>query len=314
MADSIFKIFDVAMRSLLYTKFGSVMGINTLGSTTEGNINKGVVQCPKEIALRELAEKRSTGFLEFINYWRRGSGGIDWNRQNTRIARTGITIEGDTENDASIIRAVPVAVEYEVWFWSQSYNKIGLADTEYLFWAQENPQMNITLNDKYPLEFDMHFSDIYDESPIEEKYEVGQFFIHRMVITLDGWAFRSTDLGFGTISKILVRTHDSLNLMTETEVIPEDLDYDAEVAAIHRMFFMKLYGIYDVDMDANTFTVLGDFVSDFVSDLTFFVENSTGNNRDYTVVSSILSGTNTLITVSEIIEDSTVDGNIYIPE
>ena len=314
MADSIFKLFDVAMRSLLYTKFGSVMGINTLGSTTVGNINQGVVQCPKEIALRELSEKRGTTFLEFINFWRRGSGGIDWNRQNTRIARTGITMEGATQNDVTIVRAVPVTVEYEVWFWSQNYNKVGLADTEYLFWAQENPQLDMTLNDDYPLEFDMHFSDIYDESPIDEKYDVGQFFIHKMVITLDGWAFRSNDFGFGTISKILIRTHDSLNLTTETEVIPEDLDYDAEVAAIHKMFFAKLYGIYAVDTDVSTFTVVGDFIADFVVGLTFFVENSTGNDYDYTVVSSTLLGTNTVVTVSETIKDSTVDGNIYIPE
>lgn len=313
MADSIFHLLDVAMRSLLYTKFGSVMGINTLASTSEENINKGVVQIPKGVALRELAEKRGTNFLEFINFWRHGSGSIDWNRQNTRIARSGITMTGDTANDTVVVRAVPVTVEYEVWFWSQDYNKIGLADTEYLFWAQENPQMDMSLNGVYPLEFDLHFSQIYDESPIEQKYEVGQYFVHRMVVTLDGWVFRTTDLT-GSISKIILRTHDSLNLTTETEVIPESLDYEAELAAIHRMFFAKLYGIFDVDTTANTLILKKDFVADFVAGMTFFVENSTGNNGIYTVVSSELSGENTAIAVAETLEDSTVDGNIYIPE
>jgi len=314
MADSIFKLFDVAMRSLLYTKFGSVMGINTLSSVDSENINKGVVQCPKEIALRELAEKRSTDFLEFINFWRRGSGGIDWNRQNTRVARSGLFMTGDNDNEYSNVKAVPLRVDYEVWFWSLDYNKMGLADTEYLFWAQENPQLEMTLNDLYPLEFDLHFSDIYDESPIEQKYDVGKFFVHRMVINLDGWVFRTEDLSGGAISKILIRCHNSQNLESEVSVIPEDFDYDSEIAALHKMFFSKLYGLYDVSVDDNTFKVLNDFTADFFPSLVFFVENSTGNNGKYTVVNSALSGGDTVITVSETIEDSTVDGNIYIPE
>ncbi len=310
---SFFYAMDTAMRSLLFTKFGATLGINTLNSGTADNINQGVVQAPKDIALRELAEKRGGSFLEFINFYR-SPGTFDWERNRSRVARSGLTVEGDTENDVSLIKAVPVKLDYDVWFWSNSYDKLGLVALEYLFWQHENPKLFMLLNSTYDLNFDLHFDPIIDESPIELKYEIGKFFVFRMGITLDSWLFRVTDLSGGTISKITLRNHDTLNVTNENTLILEHPDYDAQLAAAVRMFHARLYGIFAVSVDDNTFTVLADFTGDFTVGVKFFVENSTGNNIQYTVVSSVLISGNTIITVTEIIVDSTADGNIYISE
>ncbi len=310
---SFFYTMDTAMRSLLFTKFGATLGINTLNSGTADNINQGVVQTPKDIALRELAEKRGGSFLEFINFYRT-PGTFDWERNRTRAARGGLIVEGATENDVSLIRGVPVKLNYDVWFWSNSYDKLGLVALEYLFWQHENPKLAMTLNSTYSLDFDLHFDPIIDESPIDLKYEIGQFFVFKMGITLDSWLFRVTDLSGGTISKITLRSHDTLNVTNENTLILEHVDYDAQLAAAVRMFHARLYGIFAVSVVDSTITVLGNFAADFTVGVQFYIENSTGNNRLYTAVSSVVTGGNTVITVIETVADGTADGNIYIPE
>lgn len=60
-----------------------------------------------------------------------------------------------------------------------------------------------------------------------------------------------------------------------------------------------------------TFTVAGDSTSTYVADVILTVKGSTGNDGNYTVVSSELDTGNTVITVSETVANETADGTIY---
>lgn len=70
------------------------------------------------------------------------------------------------------------------------------------------------------------------------------------------------------------------------------------------------YKIIAVDTVGEKFTVPGDHTTEFTSGKQLFVSGSTGNDGTYTVASSTLTGTDTIITVNENITDATVDGII----
>jgi hypothetical protein len=66
-----------------------------------------------------------------------------------------------------------------------------------------------------------------------------------------------------------------------------------------------------VNQGTKTFTISGNHVSLLPDGATFTVDNSTGNDGSYTIVSATLNGTDTDIVVVEVIPDATVDGDIY---
>lgn len=68
------------------------------------------------------------------------------------------------------------------------------------------------------------------------------------------------------------------------------------------------YTITAVNTGAKTFTVTGDHQAVFTADKVFAVRNSTGNNGVYSVVSTALSGSDTVITVLQTPPDATADG------
>lgn len=70
--------------------------------------------------------------------------------------------------------------------------------------------------------------------------------------------------------------------------------------------------IRDVDTGNNSFTVRDDQTDIFTAQREFTVENSTGNDRRYTVNNSSYSNSNdeTTVTVNENVADNTVDGDI----
>jgi len=71
------------------------------------------------------------------------------------------------------------------------------------------------------------------------------------------------------------------------------------------------FNIGAVSTGSKTFTITGlDRTGYFVAGVQFTVASSTGNDGTYTVVSSTLSGSDTVITVSETIADATADGTI----
>lgn len=76
-------------------------------------------------------------------------------------------------------------------------------------------------------------------------------------------------------------------------------------------FLDNSYAIGDVDDAAETFTVSGeDATAIFSAGAEFVVTGSTGNDGTWTVDTSVLSGADTVITVTGNITNATVDGNI----
>jgi hypothetical protein len=68
--------------------------------------------------------------------------------------------------------------------------------------------------------------------------------------------------------------------------------------------------IVGVNQGAKTFSIAGDYTAYFTNGDIFRISGSTGNNGQWTVVSSTFAGGNTVITVTTAIPDATVDGVI----
>jgi len=306
------RTIDLAFKTLLFTKFSDILGIDKSGGTTQ-NINKGVVQCSKDIALRELAEKRGEDFLSFINFWRMATS-PSWKRQRTSVARSGIYIV-DADNDKTDtvhLKAMPVDLKYNVWFWSKDLDKVYQCIEKYIFWQQDNPNLTLKYDDKYELELDLHFGEIVDESSIDEKYTSGMLFVYKLPIKMDAWLFE----GFSdkTIKKIILTCYDKDEVTNYSEIVVEDSNQDTELEAALRMFRRNLYGILEIRSSLNTIILAGNSVSDFsVADRVFW-ENSTSSNGIYTVKSSSLEGINTKLKFEEPVLDSVLKGNIYKEE
>lgn len=304
-------LIDVAMRSLVYTKFGSFLNINTQSSIAADNINKGVLLIPKGVAQREVAEKRGEVYLDFVNLWRTGEE-FSWSRNKTFVARTGMSLQSVDPTQTITARAVPADLAYSIWFWSRDLDKLGQCIEEYLFWTHQFPKLSIMLNDLYPLEFDLHFGASVDESPIDEKYKIGPYFVRHVTVNVDALIFKITSKG-DIFRKILVNCYDSQNILNTAVVNVEDSNYDVDVADAVRMFQAKLFGIDFVNLSAQSLGIRKDFTADFTSGQVFFLENSTGNNGRFTVVSSSYVGGVTTIIVNEPLLSSVADGNLYIP-
>jgi len=299
---------DLALRALLFSKFAGVLGIDQSGTSVE-NINKGIVQTPKEIALREIAEKRGEDFLEFMNFWRMGTS-PSMGRQRTPVARRGFYVADTTSDKIDIknVKAIPVDLNYNVWFWSKSLDKVYQCIEEYLFWQQDNPNLTLSYDTDYALEFDLHFGEIVDESSISEKYSSGIIFVYKLPIKIEGWIFKSSTSK--VIQKIILTEYNKDDVDDYSEIVVEDSNQDTELTSILKMFREKLYGILEIT-SPSTITIPGNFASDFNVGDKIVWENSTSNNGIYTIVSVIDVGNNTDIVVSESIPSDVVIGNIY---
>jgi len=311
MASSSFtKTIDNTLKTLLYQRFASILGIDTQSSSQEENINKGIVQIPKEIALRAIAEKRGANFLEFINFWRVGTG-PSWNRQRTVVARRGLWMsESDDKVTTIHVKGQPVDLNYNVWFWSKDLDKVYQVIEEYIFWQQNNPKITILYDDKWELTPDLHFGEIVDESTVPEQYERGLIFVYKMPIKIDGWVLKG--LSFKTITKVILKVYDKDDVTSYSEIVVEDSDQNKELEAALRMFSRALYAIYSVDLSNNSVTLPDDRSSDFSIGDEVFIENSTSNNGVYTVSNVALSEGRTVLTLVESLEsDSGAFGNLY---
>lgn len=65
-----------------------------------------------------------------------------------------------------------------------------------------------------------------------------------------------------------------------------------------------------VSIADKSFTIGGDHQADYTRDVPFMVDGSTGNDGAYSVVQSVLDGSDTVIYVAQTIFDSTADGDI----
>jgi len=301
---------DLALKTLLYHRFGSILGINTQSSMQAENINQGLVQCPKEVALRVVAEKRGEDFLEFINFWRMGTS-PSWSRQRTPVARRGMWLAttDDNKTDTVHVKAVPADLNYNVWFWSKDLDKVYQCIEEYLFWQQDDPNLKLKYNDKYEIEPDLHFGEIVDESTVDEMYTKGLIYVFKMPIKIDAWILKGES--FKTINKLVLTLYDKDDVTNYREVVVEDSDQDTELEALLRMFRKKLFAILSVDKIQKVIVIPNDRRSDFSVDDVIYIENSTANNGKYIVAVVSLVDGNTEIKVIESLVDDTANGNIY---
>ena len=214
MASSWLRVIDEALRALLFTKFQDIMGLTASNDAEETS----VIIFPKRVAQRMMAEKRGRHELEFINLYRE-SEVFDWSRQRSFVARNGMYLEYTDSNSDSLvtIKAVPTKMTYNTWFWSTDLDKLNDVKIEYLFWQHENPYLSLSYNDSYPVEMDLHFGEIVDESDIEEMFNIGKYHVLRLPITLDGWVFKTTNPG--VIQKIVVTIYDQDSITDRTEFL-----------------------------------------------------------------------------------------------
>jgi hypothetical protein len=295
------------LKTLLFSKFATLLGVDESGSAVD-NINKGIVQCPQEIAMRELAEKRGETFLSFMNFWRTGIS-FSWDRQRTSVARRGfyVTIDDD-KLETTQVKAVPVDIQYDVWLWSKDLDKIYQCIEKYMFWQQDNPNMSITYDSLYTLGLDLHFDEVVDESTVEEKYESGIMFVYRFPIKIDAWIFEDSNVA--AINRIVLNLYDKDEVSDYLEIIVADSNQNTELQAALQMFRKKLYGILSVDSANKTIIVPGNFASDFSVSQSIIWENSTDNDEVYTIVSATDTNDTTVIVVAEEPVSDTADGNL----
>ena len=86
----------------------------------------------------------------------------------------------------------------------------------YLFWIHTDPQLRVYFNDTYLMELDTNFGDMIDESPLDQIYEKGTYFVYKAPIRLDGWIVMSATPAVKTILEIIMKVYysDSLTLAT----------------------------------------------------------------------------------------------------
>ena len=307
---SFLQVIDIGIRSLLYTKFGDILGLESTG--------REVLFYPKDIAFRKVSEKKGAALTEFINVWRTSTA-PDWARQRTPIARRGMRLgyTNDNKTDTIVAKAMPVSLKYNVWFWTKDIEKLNLIAERYLFWQQSNPNLNLNYtvdSNEYPVELDLHFGELTDESNVETIFEKGIHFCMNVPINIDGWVFAS-EYSAGVIQKIELLLYDK-NDLTDVEIglivldVVDDSVSDLEEAL--RLYEEHIYGIISIDVENNGFVINKDSASEFVADKMLYVDDSTGNDGRYTIVSAVDGEEYTTVIVLEHIEDETVDGSISL--
>jgi len=297
---SIGKEYDTGLKSLLYNRFKTILEVDDLAQ------KYAIVQAPLEVAQREMAEHRQENFLDFISFYR-SSFGPSWSRQRTPLARRGLWVDKNTH-----IKAQPIDINYDVWFWSKDVDKLYEAIEHYIFWQQDYPKISLTYSDTYEITPDLHFGDIVDEGTYGEKYTKGVIFKFRMPIKVDGWILKS-DSDVGVVEKIRLTVYDKDDLESGdySTIIVEDSSQDTELEQALRFFRRHLYNISSIDLTGNYILIEGDWVSEFTVDETVNIQGSTNNNGPYTVSAVVLSGEYTKLTLSESLTSTTADGVIY---
>jgi len=315
MTISITQGIDIALKSLLYTKFADILGIDQESGSIADRINKGILQEPKEVALRDISEKRAEDFLEFISYYRMGTS-PSWSRQRTVLARRGLWL---TKTDGSKTRGInvkaqPVDLSYNVWFWSKDLDKVYQCIERYILWQQSYPKVDVSYEfddfNSFSYSPDLHFGEIVDESTVAEKYNVGTMFIFKAPVKIDAWVLSGADLS-GVINKITLTIYDQDDVTNYSEIIVEDSSQNVELEAKLRMYRRFIYLMSSVSVDDSSVVLNGDRSSDFNIGDKIGIEASTDNDGMYTVSSvEYLSGLTTLV-VDELLASDIADGNLY---
>jgi hypothetical protein len=246
--------YDIAMRLLAYTKFGSILGINNLDPDQSEAINKGVIICPKRIAQRIVAEKRGETFLEFINVYPTKFA-FSWDRNRTVVSRRGLRYT-KTNGTMGTVQAHPIDIEYSMWFWSNSLDRVRRCMELYIQWQHTSPKISLTFDGEFTFNPDIKFSPVVDESEIEDLFNTGKIWVYRMTASLEGWLPVHLDEDIARIHKIRLTAYDNtLGQENYSEIAVEDGNQDTELAAAIKMLRANLYGITGVDHTAGTVVV-----------------------------------------------------------
>lgn len=314
MAESFTYSYDVGIRALAYQRFGAILGIDQLGGTDAESINKGVVLCPKAIALRYVSEKRGQDYLEFINVHRR-SISFSWPRNRTVVARRGLRYQL-SDGTIATIKADAVDLDYDVWVWSQDLDKVNLCVEKYIQWQHETPQLQIVYESDFTLNPILQFSPVVDDSRIEDVFDTGKYWVFRIPIHVEGWLPKDPGQQIGRANKIRLTMYDKDSVTSYSEIITPGSDQNTALEAALRLFRASLYGIVEASPTAKTFSIYDDRASEFTAGNKIQVQDSTDNDEMYTVVSATYDSDNdlTVITVSETLVSSTADGDIYRSE
>jgi hypothetical protein len=233
---SFIQVIDKAVRALIFTKFGDIMNF--------ADVNTGVVLWPKDVALRKVSEKRGADVSEFANVWRTATK-PSWQRMRTAVARTGINvyyIDPVTQEQVRNVKAQPVDLEYDMWFWSMDRNLLDLVSERYIFWQHANPNLSANYYPgggatALPLEYDLHFGDIVDETDYGI-FDKGKHHVIRMPITLDGWIFDYITTGTITSIRLCIYDRDNLEESQYEEIITDrsTSEYNEELADLLRLY------------------------------------------------------------------------------
>jgi len=209
MEGSFLKVITRGVQALAFYKARDILDLETIELDT--------VIFPKSIAQRVMAEKRGENVLEFINVWLE-SFKFAWDRQRTPVARRGVygNYLDDTKLDITEFKLVPADLNYNVWYWSKDYDKILKLVEKIMLWQQQNPRLEIMVNEVYPIEFYMSLAEVVDESPIENMFEKGLYFVIKQSIKLEGWVFDQFSLK--SIKKIIIKVWD--------DIIPPELLFE----------------------------------------------------------------------------------------
>jgi len=312
---SLLQGYDIAVRSLVFDRFKSILGWDALASTDADRINLSLSICPKGLALREMSEKRARDYLSvsFANVWRMGTA-FSWSRQRSVVARRGFNIRSG--DDIINVKANPLDLMYGVWFWSQSLDLIYQCIEHYTSWQHSNPKISVTYNDMYTLDPEFHFAEVVDESDIEQIYSTGKYFVWRMPLAIDAWMLTAGDGSSIVINKVRLTVYDKDDVTDYSSIVVEDSGQDVELEAALRLDRLSIYGITAVDLTENTVSVPNDRETDFTAGDKIKIVESTANDEMYTVSSDGAAydeGTDTtVIYLVETLVDDTVDG--YIEE
>jgi hypothetical protein len=201
MKDSFVKVITRGVQALAFYKAREVLDLETIELDT--------VVFPKNIAQRVMAEKRGENVLEFVSVWLE-SYKFAWDRQRTPVARKGLygNYLDDTKLDITEFKSVPVDLEYSIWYWSKDYDKILKLVERIMFWQHQNPRLEILVNDLYPVEFYMSVADVIDESPVENMFEKGLYFVAKQSLKLEGWIFDQFSLK--SVKQIIIKVWNDI--------------------------------------------------------------------------------------------------------
>lgn len=195
MTTSFVQTIDNTIKTLIYNKFGSYLGLESQ--------NKDLVFAPQSIAQRKLAEKRGESSVEFISLWR-NSIALDWERQNSIIGRNGLSLnyaDSNTKQQIVTVKGVPINIDYDIFLWSKDLDKITQATEAFVQWLHNKPQLVVYYAGQYEMDMYIHLKEIQDVSDYNI-YEKGQYFISKFNMQLDAWAL--TTISSRTILKIIV--------------------------------------------------------------------------------------------------------------